>query len=180
MKNKLGFTLLELLVVVLIIGILAAIALPQYQLARDKAQFANFQIQVKSITTAINNYRLIHNEYPNSFDGLDIDFSSYKPTNLKYNGEDIESCIIFKDSYCCIGKTIANYQTANIFCGRNDYLFAYSLYGNKRYCIAAKENIRAEHLCKGYSRNIMMSNNLITPYGHKTNGGKGYYYYLLD
>ena len=72
MKGKKGFTLIELLVVVLIIGILAAIALPQYRRAVAKARAAEAIMTLKAITDAQERYALVHSNYINDLEELDI------------------------------------------------------------------------------------------------------------
>ena len=61
--NKKGFTLLELLVVVLIIGILASIALPQYQMAVTKAKVASILPLMRRCKDALQEYKLQHGNY---------------------------------------------------------------------------------------------------------------------
>ena len=71
--NKKGFTLIEILVVVLIIGILAGIALPQYKKAVDRSTAAQGISVIKSVWQSIENYYLLHNDFPTSFNDLDVE-----------------------------------------------------------------------------------------------------------
>lgn len=63
MKNNKAFTLIELLVVVLIIGILSAVALPQYQKAVEKSRMAEAVILVRAIANANQVYYMANGKY---------------------------------------------------------------------------------------------------------------------
>ncbi|MFH0794750.1 MAG: prepilin-type N-terminal cleavage/methylation domain-containing protein [bacterium] len=58
-----GFTLIELLIVVAIIAILAAIAVPNFLEAQVRAKVSRVAADMRSIRTAIESYRVDNNEY---------------------------------------------------------------------------------------------------------------------
>ena len=66
-----GFTLLELLVVIVIIGLLAGYVAPRYfsQVGKSEVQVARAQIE--SFEKALDQYRLDNRRYPTSQEGLE-------------------------------------------------------------------------------------------------------------
>jgi prepilin-type N-terminal cleavage/methylation domain-containing protein len=76
-KNKKAFTLIEMLVVVVIIAILAAIALPQYQKVLEKAKSAEAVTYVRALANAEKLYYLANNEYTTDPAKLDIQLKDF-------------------------------------------------------------------------------------------------------
>ena len=110
--NKKAFTLIELLVVVLIIGILSAIALPQYQKAVWKSKNVQLKELVRAVSQAQQVYYLANDEYAAKLDDLDINL----PLTPHTSGSDI----------CLLGGSAAAGSSKK---GKD---FAIALSGSKR------------------------------------------------
>jgi len=61
-----GFTLVELLIVVVILGVLAAIAIPQFSASTDDSKVAALDSTLNNLRTAIELYYQQHGTYPSA------------------------------------------------------------------------------------------------------------------
>ena len=66
--NRKAFTLVEILIVVIILGILAAIVIPQFSEASDDARLSSMVSDLQTVRCQLELYRVEHGIYP---DGVD-------------------------------------------------------------------------------------------------------------
>jgi general secretion pathway protein G len=71
MNRNLGFTLLELLVVIVIIGLLAGYVAPRYFSQVGKSEIQVAKAQIESIEKALDQFRLDVRRYPTAEEGLE-------------------------------------------------------------------------------------------------------------
>ena len=86
--NKKAFTLMELMVVIIILGLLAAFVLPSLTGKGEEAKKKIVCIQMKSISQALKMYKIDNSNYPSTIDGLSvIKFDEGKIPKDSWNNE---------------------------------------------------------------------------------------------
>jgi general secretion pathway protein G len=70
-KKEHGFTLIELMVVIVILGILAAIIAPRLVGRTDDARVTQAKIQIKNFETALKLFKMDNGFYPSTEQGLE-------------------------------------------------------------------------------------------------------------
>ncbi len=111
--SQAGFTLIELMVVIIILGLLAALTVPRFMGQSDKAKVDIAKTQIVSLETALKMYKLDNGSYPSTEQGLQALIEPPTSGNLPKNwrkGGYMEKSKIPKDpwdndfTYICPGS----------------------------------------------------------------------------
>ena len=154
--NNRAFTLVELLVVILIIGILAAIAVPQYKKAVLKANLHKGMPLVENLYQAQQAYVLTHGDFATDIDALDITIPKDEScTKSQTERSSSYTCDFGKvgmwDFFANIQYIEPNGNLAYLHYIQDDHREEYNFNMNagEVWCYAAPKNKTAQDICVG-------------------------------
>ena len=70
-RNSAGFTLIEIMVVIIILGLLAAIVMPRIVGGTDRARYEQAKVQMRILEDSLKRYKLDNGRFPTTDQGLE-------------------------------------------------------------------------------------------------------------
>jgi type IV pilus assembly protein PilE len=116
LKNRTlkAFTLMELLIVLIIIGILVLLALPNLMPLISKAKSTEAQLQLEHIHTLEKGYFYLHSKYSTDFTEI-----SYEPAKLSSQGGNanynVEITAATNNSFKAVATAITDFDGDGVF-----------------------------------------------------------------
>lgn len=135
-KCKTGFTLIEVLVVVLIIGVLTAIAVPQYQKAVLKSRFSSLLLTAKAVRDGNEAYFLTHGAYAGLPGDLDVTTSNNNDTTLSLSRDPQYAYVLATRPDLSDKNNLIMYQKHSVN------------FPGEIHCEALKDDAQANWLCQ--------------------------------
>ena len=114
LRNQAGFTLVELMIVIVIVGILAAVAVPIYQSNITKAKMSECDAALGTIRTALRIYYAEHGNYPVVATGTEVTAA----TSLDIIDTDLEGKYFKSGNYTLVSDSLE--VTYTITCTNTD------------------------------------------------------------
>ncbi len=117
-KKEKGFTLVELMIVIIILAVLTGIAIPSYMTLRNRAREAATESEMKNIATALELYMTDNEEYPDDYTTI-TDYMSPVPTTDKWDNAYVYAC---DDPYSTY--TLTSWGADGVATGTDNIVFA--------------------------------------------------------
>jgi type II secretion system protein G len=139
MQHRQGFTLIELLIVVAIIAILAAIAVPNFLEAQVRSKVARTQSELRILSLALETYRIDNARYPRADLGTRVEQRLPGLTTPVAYLTSLPQDPFFKSAPTQLGGTspVYVYASGNIYFG-NATLFNNTQYIGTIYSVAGR------------------------------------------
>lgn len=119
-----GFTLVELLIVVIILAILAAIVVPQFSAATDDAKLSSLDTTLANMRAAIDLYYQQHGKYPGDLTSIGVACTAGPAGATGTGAADNEAAFLDQMAYFT--------NSAGESCTKSDAAFKYGPYLKKR------------------------------------------------
>ncbi len=156
--NKHGFTLMELLMVVLIIGVLSSLALPQYMRSIERSRATEAMSSIKALNDAVYAFaagRSGDNACPTSFRRLVV---SFPPESLNESGDTITTTNFIYRINSASNAPIAGTDCAGVTAQRNagdkfdyviwnPYIAGNAGRGRVLACYSPSSNAASQRIC---------------------------------